>query len=268
MRKIDKQKIALVLSTGGARGIAHIGVIEELEKLNYEIASIAGCSMGALVAAAYSTGKLQELKRHLQELNNLQILRLIDFTISKTGFLKGNRIMKKISEIIPDMEIEKMPIPYTAVATNIQKGQQVVFQHGSLHDAIRASISLPYLFVPFKRDGDYLIDGGISCPLPLEFINRHEGDILVASVAYNSDSVNTNIQFFNPTKSFFINQALTLMIQNSIQNSINYFKPNIVIRAHTNEYNILQFNKANELITQGVIAVQKNSELKGLSVEI
>lgn len=262
MIKMDKPKIALVLSTGGARGIAHIGVIEELERQNYEITSIAGCSMGALVAASYSTGKLQELKEHLLELNKIKILKLMDFTVFGTGYLKGNKIMKKISEIIPDINIEDMPIPYTAIATNIQEGKEVVFRRGSLYDAIRASISLPLFFTPFEKDGYYLIDGGISCPLPLEFVSRHAGDILVASIAYNSESIDRNMHLLNPTKLFYINQSMTIMIQKLIQNSIKSFQPNIVIRAHTNDYNIFQFNKADEFIKQGILAVQKNVNIK------
>lgn len=256
MTQADKQKIALVLSTGGARGIAHIGVIEELERQNYEITSIAGCSMGALIAAAYSTGKLQELKRHLQELNKLNILKLMDFTFFGSGLLKGDRIMKKISEIIPDIHIEEMPIPYTAIATNIENGQKVTFRKGSLHKAIRASISLPGFFTPFNMDGHYLVDGGISCPLPLEFVERHDGDMLVASIAYNSENANTN-RLSNPTKFFFINQAMAILIQNLIQHSIECFQPDRVIRAYTNDYNIFQFNKTDEFIKQGMIAVQK-----------
>lgn len=261
MGKTDKQKIALVLSTGGARGIAHIGVIEELERKNYEITSITGCSMGALIAAAYSIGKLQDLKRYLLKLNKLKILKLMDFTIFGKGLLKGDKIMRKIGEIIPDMNIEDMPIPYVAIATNIEKGQKVVFQNGSLHDAIRASISLPLFFTPFKKNGCYFMDGGISCPLPLEFVNRHDGDILVASVAYNSNS--DNMQLSNPTTLFVINQAATIMIQSLIQNSIKCFQPDIVIRSYTNNYNIFQFNEADVLIKQGIIAVQENNIIKG-----
>lgn len=112
---------------------------------------------------------------------------LADVTLSADGFLKGNRIMKKLSTILPDVNIEDLPIPYTAVATNVLTDREVVFNRGSLHEAIRASISLPMLFVPVKKQDMVLIDGGISNPLPLSQVRRHNGDLLVAySILHHS----------------------------------------------------------------------------------
>ena len=178
---MDKKKnIALVLSTGGARGIAHIGVIEELERQGYHITSIAGSSMGALIGAAYATGRLEACKEALLSLNKPAILKLMDFTVSRSGLLKGNKLMKRIAEIIPDVRIEELKIPFTAVATDIRHRREVLFNKGSLYDAIRSSISMPSIFTPNRIDDMLLIDGGVVNPVPVNRVLRNPGDILVA----------------------------------------------------------------------------------------
>ena len=155
---MGKQKVALVLSMGGARGIAHIGVIEELLRHNYEITSIAGSSMGAMVGAMYASGKLEECKEWLYSWDKRKMWELADLTLSRDGLVKGDRFIKELKEIIPDMNIEDLPIPYVAMATNIVCDQEVRFDSGSLHEAIRASISIPMLFRPLRKDGMVLVD--------------------------------------------------------------------------------------------------------------
>ena len=171
--------VALVLSSGGARGLAHIGAIEELEAHGYRITSIAGCSMGALIAGVYAGGKLEEFREWMKTVDRKKMLELTDFSFSLNHLVKGTRIIEAIMEFVPDIPIEDLPIPYCAVATDWKSGHEVVFREGSLFEAIRASISLPSFYEPVKRDGMILIDGGVTNPIPMNRVVRHEGDILV-----------------------------------------------------------------------------------------
>ena len=173
--------IALVLSSGGARGLAHIGVIEELEAHGYRITSIAGCSMGALIGGVYAAGKLAEFREWMKTVDRKKMLELTDFSLSLNHFVKGKRIIEAIMEFVPDVAIENLPIPYSAVATDLKDGREVVFSKGSLFEAIRASISLPSFYEPVQRDGMILIDGGVINPIPLNRVSRKTGDILVGA---------------------------------------------------------------------------------------
>ena len=177
-RRITKD-VALVLSSGGARGLAHIGAIEELEAQGYRITSIAGCSMGALIGGVYAAGKLKEFREWMKTVDRRKMLELTDFSLSLNHIVKGSRILEAIMEFVPDMPIEDLPIPYCAVATDLKAGREVVFDKGSLFDAIRASISLPSFYEPVHRDDMILIDGGVTNPIPMNRVVRHEGDILV-----------------------------------------------------------------------------------------
>ena len=174
-----KKDVALVLSSGGARGLAHIGAIEKLEAQGYRITSIAGCSMGALIGGVYAAGKLEEFREWMKTVDRKKMLELTDFSLSLNHIAKGARILEAIMEFVPDMPIEDLPIPYCAVATDLKGGHEVVFSKGSLFDAIRASISLPSFYEPVYRDGMILIDGGVTNPIPLNRVVRHDGDILV-----------------------------------------------------------------------------------------
>jgi len=171
--------IALVLSSGGARGLAHIGAIEALEEHGYHISSIAGCSMGALIGGVYAAGKLKEYREWMKTIDRKKMLELTDFSFSINHLVKGDRIIEAIMAFVPDMAIEDLPIPYCAVATDWQNGEEVVFREGSLFDAIRASISLPLYYEPVRRDGRILIDGGVINPIPLNRVERHAGDLLL-----------------------------------------------------------------------------------------
>ena len=171
--------VALVLSSGGARGLAHIGAIEEFEAQGYRITSIAGCSMGALIGGVYATGKLAEFREWMKTIDKKKMMELTDFSFSLNHVAKGTRIIGAIMEFVPDVAIEDLPIPYCAVATDWKSGREVVFREGSLFEAIRASISLPSFYEPVQRDGMILIDGGVTNPIPMNRVVRHEGDILV-----------------------------------------------------------------------------------------
>ena len=173
------KNVALVLSSGGARGIAHIGAIEELELQGYNITSIAGTSMGALVGGVYATGKLPEYKKWLSSLDKLDVFKMVDFTFSTSGLVKGDKIFNEMRKLVPDTNIEDLKIPFTAIATDIINKKEVIFTEGDLFEAIRASISIPSVFTPLQINDSLLIDGGVLNPLPVNRIKRSDNDILV-----------------------------------------------------------------------------------------
>lgn len=175
----ERKDIALVLSSGGARGLVHIGVIEELEEQGFHITSIAGASMGALIGGVYAAGKLREFRDWMKTVDKLKMLELTDLSFSLNHLVKGERIIDAIKEIVPDQPIETLPIPYCAVATDWENGREVTFRKGSLFGAIRASISLPAYYEPVRINGMVLIDGGIVNPIPLNRVARHKDDLLV-----------------------------------------------------------------------------------------
>ncbi len=186
----EKKDVALVLSSGGARGLAHIGAIDELLGQGYHITSVAGCSMGALVGGMYAAGKLAEFKQWMMGIDKKKILSLLDLSLSINHLVKGVKIIDALKEVVPDVNIEDLNIPFCAVATDWESGREVVFRKGSLYEAIRASISLPLFFDPVKRDGMVMVDGGIMNPLPLNRVARTGDDLLVAvnvSAQYDTD---------------------------------------------------------------------------------
>lgn len=162
-----KQRISLVLGSGGARGYAHIGVIRWIEEHELEVASVAGSSMGALIGGFYAAGKLEDYAEWATAIRKTDIVRLLDFTLSKSGFVDGTRIMSVLKEFIGNHEIRDLPIRFTAVASDIAREREVWISSGPLFDAIRASIALPFFFVPFEKDGRPLLDGGILNPVPI-----------------------------------------------------------------------------------------------------
>lgn len=172
--------ISLVLGSGGARGYAHIGVIEELESRGFLIRSIAGSSMGALIGGVYAAGKLKTYTEWVRPLQRFDVLRLLDWTISGGGFIKGDRIIGVLKNLIGEINIEDLPIPYTAVAVDLDVQREVWFSHGPLFDAIRASIAIPTIFRPYHHEGRLLVDGGLLNPLPISPTLRDLTDSTIA----------------------------------------------------------------------------------------
>lgn len=175
-----KKEVALVLSSGGPRGFAYIGAIEELLERGYTITSVAGTSIGSLIGGIYAAGKLPEFKKWLFSLDKWNLFSLMDLSFGKNHFLRGDRIIEAINQIVPDVNIEDLEIPYKAIATDLYTGEEIIFDKGKLLPAIRASISIPSLFRPVKHDMTSFIDGAMTNCLPLNRIDRKEGDILVA----------------------------------------------------------------------------------------
>lgn len=176
----DRTTVSLVLGSGSARGLAHIGVIEWLEENGYEIRSISGSSMGALVGGIYAAGKLDAYRNWVTALDRSDVLRMLDLSFGWSGLLKGERIINKLRDLIGDCEIEDLSISYTAVATDIERGKEVWLSRGMLFDAIRASIAVPLVFTPYELGGRKLLDGGLLNPLPVAPTLRDHNDITIA----------------------------------------------------------------------------------------
>ncbi len=283
-----KSKIALVLSGGGARGIAHIGIIEELEKQGFEITSIAGTSMGALVGGVYALGKMEEFKQWLYSLDRTKVLSLIDFTFSNQGLVKGDKVLNRMKEFISDENIEELSIPYAAVAVDLLNKKEVVFTSGSIYKAIRASIAIPTVLQPVKIKNGLLIDGGVLNNLPINQVSRTEGDLLVA-VNVNADipldkprvtkeeKQNRLSIYQQKMKDFYhqfnwgnakeseeqlgyfdlLNKTLALMTQHIAEVSMEKYPPDLLIQVSREASTMFDFYKAEELVEIGRLAAQK-----------
>jgi NTE family protein len=159
--------LSLVLGSGGARGLTQIGVIRELEENGYTIGAIAGCSIGALVGGVYAAGKLDEFEEWVRAIDNVALVKLLDLAWERHGLLKGDRVIETLTELVGDVKIEDLSLPFTAVATDIKRQKEVWLSSGSLFFAIRASGSLPFLLTPVEYRDSFLIDGGVLNPVPI-----------------------------------------------------------------------------------------------------
>jgi len=189
-------KISLVLSGGGARGYIHIGVIEELKRQGFEIVSISGTSMGALIGALEACGKLNIYKNWVESLALIDILKFI-----KPPFrLNGDKIFNKIKELVGEYNIEDLPIKFTAVATDLNKGKEVWFQNGPLWTAVKASAAIPGVFDPVKLHNMTLVDGGVLNLMPVAPVMSDLTDMIIAVNLYGEDNHKIKVKFENETK--------------------------------------------------------------------
>jgi NTE family protein len=177
---MSAMRVALSLGSGGARGYAHIGVINELRDRGHEIVGIAGSSMGALVGGLEAVGKLDEFATWASSLTQRAVLRLLDPSLTSAGVLRAEKILDAVREILGDAVIEELPIPYTAVTTDLIAGKSVWLQRGPVDEAIRASIAIPGVIKPHVLDGRLLADGGILDPLPMAPIAAVNADLTIA----------------------------------------------------------------------------------------
>ena len=172
--------VSLVLGSGGARGLAHIGVIHWIEENGYKIESISGCSIGALIGGIYAAGRLDEFEHWVRAITKLDIVTLLDISWSRSGLVKGDKIIDTLVELVGNQLIEDLPVRYTAVASDIINEKEIWINSGSLFDAIRASISLPLFFTPYNLKGTSLIDGGVLNPVPIAPTFSDDTQITVA----------------------------------------------------------------------------------------
>lgn len=195
MAQQNKKRVALALSSGGPRGFAYIGALEVLEERGYEVTAVAGTSIGALVGGIYAAGHLAEFKKWLLTLNSWKLFSLMDLSLSMNHVVKGDKLMDAIQKIVPDAQIEELNLPFSAIATDLYSGEEVVFDKGDLFSAIRASMSIPSLFRPVQVGETILVDGHSSNCLPLNRVKRSEDDILIGfDVNYfDIEAIRTNI---------------------------------------------------------------------------
>ncbi|WP_258099400.1 patatin-like phospholipase family protein [Marinoscillum pacificum] len=280
------KKVALVLSSGGARGLAHIGVIESLIEDGYEITSISGSSIGAVVGAFYSCGELETYKKWACNLDRYDVFKLIDFTFSVQGFIKGEKVFKALQEVIADRNIEDFNIPFSALVTDIKEKKEVVLDQGSMYEAIQASVAIPTVIKPVVRNGREFIDGGVTNPIPIDHVKRHAGDMLVVSnvnaiIPYHRRVVdvkrekaaearyNLKIQsFLNgwnkflpgsstvPTEKklgFFdlLNESIDLMQDRLTSLLLDKHRPDILVNVSREACSTFEFYKCEELINAG-----------------
>ncbi len=289
-----KQKVALVLSGGGARGLAHLGVIEELEAQGYEITSIAGTSMGSVIGGVYALDKVEVFKDWAYSLDKRKVFSLVDFTVNKLGMVRGDKVFKKMKQLIPDERIENLPIPYAAVAVDMIAKKEVIFTEGSIYDAIRASVSIPTVFTPVKADHKLMVDGGVLTNIPIDHVARTKGDILIV-VNVNADvpvhmpevldkdheekqsrynkrtrEFYKHLQKLTPTNdeenlSYFnlISRTIDLMTWRIDQLALERHNPDLLIEISRESSTMWDFYKAEELVEHGrLVAKDKLEEQK------
>lgn len=241
-----------MLGGGGARGIAHIGVIEELERRGYEITSVAGTSMGALVGGMYASGNLQAFKEWMCSLDRYKVFSLMDLSLGGSGWVKGDRVIGAMKRLVPDVAIERLPIPFAAVAADWVTGEEVVFEKGGLYHAIRASISIPSFFKPVHRGNRLLIDGGVVNPLPVNRVRRTEGDLLVAvdvCAGFAQPPQRRIAQVGNSFK--MIHSTMQIMQQQIARLMIGQYAPDLLITLAADSYGVFEMYRAAEIIRAG-----------------
>lgn len=249
----SKRKVSLVLGSGGARGLTQIGVIKALIDKGYVIDEIIGCSIGALIGGAYAQGKINELEEWMRGVTKVQVFKLMDFTNPRFGLLKGTRAMDSLKSIFPDAYIEDLPLRYVAIATDLKHETEVVFDRGSLYEAIRASISIPAVFTGVDKDDQYLVDGGVLNPLPINYATRRRRNIVLAVNLEGAPR-----EEYGPIKSdkkidavTALQEAYYAMRRRLSQLSVDMCKPDYVIDIPSNMSGIWDYHKATFLIDKG-----------------
>ncbi len=278
-----KKTISLVLGSGGARGYAHIGIIEVLEKNGYEIKSISGSSMGALIGGLYACGKLKDYKEWVLSLDIFSVLKLVDFSFASTGAIKGDRVFDVLETLVgKNVKIEDLPIDFTAVATDLNTQKEVWFQEGELLKAIRASIAIPTVFTPQGEGKQLLVDGGILNPLPTVPLLSDTNDLLIAvnlngekraddfvQNTHEEDTLQAKISEFiqknlfskeeNEEMNYFTIVSKTI---ETMQNLITRYElaahqPDIIINIPKNLCGFYEFHKAAKIIDYGYDIAKK-----------
>lgn len=253
------KKVALVLSSGGARGLVQIGVIRELEDHGYTISSVAGSSMGALIGGLYAMGRLGEFTDWMRTLSRSGVFSLMDFTWSRAGVMKGQRVFDKIRTFIPDMLIENMSLPFTAVATDIVHQREVLFSTGSFYAAVRASVAIPGFFTPVYHHNHPLVDGGLLNPLPINHVKRNKGDILVA-VNVNGAPDGTLSPDNEPSYDGYIailQQSILTLINRIATLSAELYRPDMTIHIPHHIMGLWDYHKVDHAIEVGRAIARK-----------
>ena len=173
-------RVALALGSGGGRGYAHVGVLDALEARGHEVVAVAGTSAGALVGGLYAAGRLADFTEWASGLTQRDILLMLDPVLGGSGIIRAQRILERVTELLAGARIEELPLPFTAVATDLTSQREVWFRHGPVAAAIRASIAIPTVITPVMRRGHVLADGGLMNPVPLDALVGHPADFTLA----------------------------------------------------------------------------------------
>jgi len=275
-----RNKVALVLSSGGVRGYVHIGAIAELLDEGYEITSVAGTSMGALIGGMYAAGRLEEVSQWMRSLGTRDILSLVDLSLSLNHVVKGQKVMDALRQIVPDTRIEDLPVPYRAVASDVRNRHEVVFSRGSLYEAICASISIPSFFKPVEQGERVFIDGGTTNPLPLDRVVRTEGDLL-AAVNVNAPSEQWIEQARELAERIYkrenpvlgriipsapsvesnyyslVSKSFSLMIESLSSMSLRLTPPDLTVNVPMNRFGGFDYGNADRIIRYGRIKMRE-----------
>ncbi|MEJ2500862.1 MAG: patatin-like phospholipase family protein [Campylobacterales bacterium] len=273
----------MVLGSGGARGYAHIGVIEALEEKGYEIVSISGASMGALVGGLYACGKLDAYKEWVLGLEPLDVAGLLDLAWDKKGLMSGTKVFERLDELVGSQKIEELPLRFTAVASDLNRGKEVWFQEGDLLSAIRASVAIPSVFTPVELDGMLLVDGGVLNPLPVAPTMSDRSDLTVAVNLYGPDveqdepavaerydslverlaskaksAIKEHLKRQEQVHIFSIlDQSFDTMQRSLTQYRIGGYPPDVTVELPKNICSTFDFHKAKMLIEAGRKAVEE-----------
>lgn len=246
---LQGRKVSLVLGSGGARGLSHIGAIRALEEKGAVIEEIVGSSIGALIGGIYAKGELRVFEDWVTTLTNYDVLGLLDFTLQSTGWVKGERILKKVKELIPDINIEELPIPFTAVTTNLTRECDCCISEGSMYDAIRASIAIPGVLTAVHQQEDKMVDGGVLNPLPLKYVQK-KNNIMVAVNLEGPPERGTDI--FKDNSMISVLQHSYYVMRNQITRlTIDLYQPDFVVNIPKDISGIWDYGKAKYLIEKG-----------------
>ncbi|MGE5704444.1 MAG: patatin-like phospholipase family protein [Clostridia bacterium] len=242
MSEKQRPKIGLALGSGGARGFAHIGVLKVLEEYEIPVDYLAGSSMGSMVAAFYANG----IKPHMMEKLALNLKRKhwLDVIVPNLGFVAGQKIKELIRLLTHGKHIEQLDIPLAIVATDIERGERVVFKEGPVDQAVRASISIPGIFVPEKVNGRVLVDGGVIDRVPITVAKELGADIVIAvDVAQFDTQIQVNSIFE------VIAQAIDVMEREILRHRI--VSADLVIRPDVGHYSSIAYSGVQEIIAEG-----------------
>ncbi|OEF84845.1 patatin-like phospholipase family protein [Vibrio splendidus] len=274
--------VSLVLGSGGARGLVHVGIIRWLIEHGYQIKSISGCSIGALIGGVYAAGKLDEFEEWVTSIDQSDMAMMLDFSWQSSGIFKGDKIIDTLRGLIGEISIEDLPIPYTAVAANVADEKEVWLQSGSLFDAIRASISLPLFFTPHVINGEVLIDGGVLNPVPIAPTFSDKTDFTLAvnlggepemlqqevipvslptkesnlheRVVHFIDNLGSSVKSkmsFNFAAYDIANQAFDAMQSTIARQKLAAYPADITLEIPRNACGTLEFDRSQEMIDRG-----------------
>lgn len=249
---IFKKEIALVLSGGGARGVAHIGVLEVLDREKIPIDLIAGTSIGALVGGAYLAGGLAELKKNLLSLKKTDVVKMFISRPSKEGLTDGAKVVFLISKFTKGRKIEELSVPFLSISADLETGKTVIIDEGDLLDAIRSSISMPGIFIPVHNKGLVLVDGGIVDPVPVDIASKYAKKIIVVDVLARMERLKSEKEILHENIIDIIEESIVIMQKKLSKLTLRKRrKREFIIKPKLPRVGSLEFYKSKELIEAG-----------------